>query len=73
MTGLYPCIWSSLDSYLGKFGTQNSSKLSLLHSTMFHKLSTDYDGVANKYAIDCKEVDDLPLNRKMDIEYNGHL
>lgn len=40
---------------------------------MFHKLSTDYDGVANKYAIDCKEVDDLPLNRKMDIEYNGHL
>ena len=39
---------------------QITSRSSLLHSTMFEKLSTVYGGDAKKYAIDCMGVECIP-------------
>ena len=60
MAGRYPCIWCTWDSRLGLKETQITPKSSLLHSTMFHKLTTDYNGDAKKYAINCMGVEDIP-------------
>ena len=58
MAGWYQCIWCTWDSRLGINETQITPR-SLLHSTILHKLTTDYNDDAKKYAIDCMGVEDL--------------